>query len=47
MKEGVVHDPKTMLLSAEGMVGPAGPTDHADWELKVKPLRAEAVGSLK
>ena len=47
VKEGVVHDPKTLLLSAEGKIGPAGPTDHADWELKVKPLRAEASGSLK
>ena len=47
VKEGVVHDPKTLLLSAEGKIGPAGPTDHTDWELKVKPLRAEASGSLK
>ncbi len=42
VKEGVVHDPKTLLLSAEGKIGPAGPADHADWVLDVKPLRATA-----
>jgi imidazolonepropionase-like amidohydrolase len=47
VKEGVVHDPKTLLLSAEGKIGPAGPADHADWELDVKPLRAQASGSLE
>jgi imidazolonepropionase-like amidohydrolase len=47
VKEGVVHDPKALLLSAEGKIGPAGPADHADWELDVKPLRAEASGSLE
>ncbi len=41
VKEGVVHDPKTLLFSAEGKIGPAGPADHADWELNVKPLREE------
>ena len=40
VKDGVVHDPKTLLLSAQGKIGPAGPDDHADWELNVKPLRA-------
>ena len=39
IKDGVVHDPKVLLRSAEGMIGPAGPDDHARWELKVKPLR--------
>jgi hypothetical protein len=39
VKEGVVHDPKTLLLSAEGKIGPIGPADHGDWELNVKPLR--------
>jgi len=39
VKEGVVHDPKTLLFSAEGKIGPTGPADHADWELNVKPLR--------
>jgi imidazolonepropionase-like amidohydrolase len=41
VKEGVVHDPKVLLLSAEEKIGPAGPADHADWELEVKPLRAD------
>jgi imidazolonepropionase-like amidohydrolase len=41
LKEGVVHYPKTLLFSAEGKIGPAGPADHADWELNVKPLREE------
>ncbi len=39
IKDGVVHDPKVLLRSAEGMIGPAGPDDHARWELQVKPLR--------
>jgi imidazolonepropionase-like amidohydrolase len=42
VKNGVVHDPITLLLSAEGKIGPAGPADHTNWELNVKPLRAEA-----
>jgi len=39
VKDGVVHDPKTLLLSAQGKIGPAGPADHADWELTIQPLR--------
>lgn len=39
IKDGVVYDPKTLLRSAEGMIGPAGPHDHANWELTVMPLR--------
>jgi imidazolonepropionase-like amidohydrolase len=39
VKEGVVHDPKTLLRSAEGKIGPKGPGDHADWELQIRPLR--------
>jgi imidazolonepropionase-like amidohydrolase len=39
IKAGVVHDPKALLRSAEGKIGPVGPDDHADWELQVKPLR--------
>jgi imidazolonepropionase-like amidohydrolase len=39
VKEGVIHDPKTLLLSAEGKIGPIGPADHGDWQLNVKPLR--------
>ncbi|MBT4519908.1 MAG: amidohydrolase family protein [Halieaceae bacterium] len=42
VKEGVVHDPGTLLLSAKGKIGPAGPADHAQWTLEVKPLRARA-----
>jgi imidazolonepropionase-like amidohydrolase len=41
IKDGVTHDPKTLLLSAEGKIGPAGPHDHADWELQIRPLRDE------
>ena len=47
VKEGVVHDPKTLLSSSEGRIGPAGPAGHADWELKVKPLRPLASGSVE
>jgi len=28
-----------LLKSAEGMIGPQGPDDHAVWELHIKPLR--------
>jgi imidazolonepropionase-like amidohydrolase len=41
VKKGVAHDPKTLLFSAEGKIGPTGPADHADWELNIKPLREE------
>ena len=41
IRDGVVHDPKTLLQSAEGKIGPAGPHDHADWELQIRPLRDE------
>jgi len=43
IKEGVAHDPNALLRSAEGKIGPVGPDNHADWELHIKPLRAEAV----
>jgi len=36
---GHVHDPKILLQSAEGKIGPAGPYDHADWELQLRPLQ--------
>jgi imidazolonepropionase-like amidohydrolase len=39
IKSGVVYDPESLLKSAEGKIGPAGPDDHADWELHIKPLR--------
>ncbi len=41
IKAGVIYDPETLLRSAEGMIGPRGPDDHADWELSIKPLRKE------
>ena len=41
IRDGVVHDPGTLLQSAEGKIGPAGPHDHADWELQLRPLRGE------
>jgi len=42
VKEGVVHDPKALLQSALGKIGPTGPSDRAAWELKPKPLRSSA-----
>ena len=42
-KDGVAHDPVKLLQSAEGKIGPAGPDDHADWELEIKPLRKDTV----
>jgi imidazolonepropionase-like amidohydrolase len=41
IKDGAVHDPIALLQSAEGKIGPAGPNDHADWELQLRPLREE------
>ncbi len=41
IKAGVIYDPESLLKSAEGMIGPAGPDDHADWELRIEPLRRE------
>ena len=41
IKAGVIYDSETLLKSAEGMIGPAGPDDHADWEIRIKPLRSE------
>jgi imidazolonepropionase-like amidohydrolase len=39
IKDGVVYEPEVLLESAEGMIGPVGPGDHANWELQVEPLR--------
>ena len=39
VKDGVVYDPVMLLQSAEGKIGPAGPDDHANWELQIRPLR--------
>ena len=41
IKAGVIYDAESLLKSAEGMIGPAGPDDHADWELRIEPLRQE------
>jgi len=39
IKDGVIHDPESLLQSAEGKIGPVGPDDHAAWELQIRPLR--------
>lgn len=39
VKDGQVYRPEELLGSAVGMIGPEGPDDHADWTLKVRPLR--------
>ena len=39
LKDGIAYDPAELLQSAEGKIGPAGPEDHADWELAIRPLR--------
>lgn len=39
MKSGVVYDSESLLQSAVAKIGPAGPDDHAEWELQIKPLR--------
>ena len=41
LKNGKMYKPSTLLKSAEGRIGPNGPNDHFDWELRVKPLRME------
>ena len=41
IKAGAVYDPEQLLKSAEGMIGPTGPDDHADWELRIEPFRKE------
>jgi len=41
IKSGVLYDPESLLRSVEGKIGPAGPDDHADWELHIEPLRRE------
>ncbi|EED35970.1 Amidohydrolase family protein [Luminiphilus syltensis NOR5-1B] len=39
IKSGTVYDPSELLDSAEDSIGPAGPDDHAAWELKLRALR--------
>ena len=41
IKSGVIFDPESLFKSAEGKIGPAGPDDHADWELQLEPLRKQ------
>jgi hypothetical protein len=41
MKSGVVYDPQSLLKSAKGKIGPTGPDNHAEWELRIKPLRKQ------
>ena len=41
IRDGIGYDPAELLQSAEGKIGPAGPNDHADWELEIRPLRKE------
>ena len=40
-RDGVAYNPAELLQSAEGKIGPAGPNDHADWELELRPLRQD------
>ena len=41
IRDGIAYDPAELLQSAEGKIGPAGPNDHADWELEIRPLRED------
>ena len=41
IKSGLIYAPESLLESAEGKIGPAGPDDHADWKLHIEPLRRE------
>ena len=40
-RDGIAYDPAELLRSAEGKIGPAGPDDHADWELEIRLLRRD------
>ena len=39
IKAGQIYEPQSLLKSAEDRIGPKGPDDHADWELRIEPLR--------
>ena len=39
IKGGETYDPVRLLESAVDKIGPAGPNDHADWELVIEPFR--------
>jgi len=41
LRDGIAYDPAELLQSAEGKIGPAGPNDHADWELEIRALRED------
>lgn len=41
IKSGRIYESEALLKSAEGRIGPTGPDDHADWELRIRPLRAQ------
>lgn len=41
IKAGSIFNPANLLESAVSKIGPAGPDDHADWQLRIKPLRPE------
>jgi len=41
IKEGEFYDPMMLLNSAKESIGPKDSEDHAEWELKIRPLRAE------
>ena len=41
IKGGIAYDPKILLKSVEGMIGPSGPEDHENWKLHIEPLRVE------
>ncbi|MFQ6005103.1 MAG: amidohydrolase family protein [Woeseia sp.] len=41
IKSGRIYESEALLKSAEGMIGPTGPDDHADWELRIRPLRTQ------
>jgi imidazolonepropionase-like amidohydrolase len=34
MKAGQIYDPKALLQSADGQIGPSGPNDHARWQIR-------------
>ncbi len=40
-RDSIAYNPAELLQSAEGKIGPAGSSDHADWELEIRPLRKE------
>ena len=39
IKNGEIYRPGELLSQVRGKIGPASPSDHADWVLHIKPLR--------